>query len=352
MLGEGANEARQQTPSMTALKKYQRLEATGLWRARPEDQRREVIASIGEATLVICDTRDRPLAHWSLAAVARANPGEMPALYHPDGDPGETLELPEGEEGMIGAIETLRGAIARSRPRPGRLRLWGGLGTVAVLGLAALLWLPGAMQRHAAQVLPDIRRQEIGAALLSRLERVGGPACDSAAARPALARLAARTGVRRVAVLPGGVRDSLYLPGGIVVLNRDLVEDHDAPDVAAGYIAVEKARAAAEDPLVALLDASGPFASARLLATGALTPETLDFYAERIATRPRPDLPDEAVLAQFAELNLPSAAYAYARDITGESTLGLIEADPMAGAQPAPVLPDRDWVLLQTICER
>ena len=29
---------------MTALKKYARLEATGLWRERPEEQRREVDA--------------------------------------------------------------------------------------------------------------------------------------------------------------------------------------------------------------------------------------------------------------------------------------------------------------------
>ena len=56
---------------MTALTRYQRIEATGLWRARPEDQRREVVVSLGEATLVITDLNDRALTHWSLAAVLR-----------------------------------------------------------------------------------------------------------------------------------------------------------------------------------------------------------------------------------------------------------------------------------------
>ena len=49
---------------MTALKQYQRIEATGLWRPSPDVQRREVVVSIGEATLTISDFNDRALTHW------------------------------------------------------------------------------------------------------------------------------------------------------------------------------------------------------------------------------------------------------------------------------------------------
>lgn len=66
--------------------------------------------------------------------------------------------------------------------------------------------------------------------------------------------------------------------------------------------------------------------------------------------RPRPQVPDEALLAEFARAALPSSPYAYALDITGETVLGLIEADPMAGRTLEPVLNDRDWVQLQNIC--
>ena len=58
---------------MTALKEYDRIEATGLWRANADAQRREVIVSIGDATLTISDHNDRALAHWSLPAIERAN---------------------------------------------------------------------------------------------------------------------------------------------------------------------------------------------------------------------------------------------------------------------------------------
>ena len=65
---------------MTALSDYQRLEAPGVWRPSPDAQRRDVIVSLGDATLVLSDQKDAALAHWSLAAVERRNPGRMPAL--------------------------------------------------------------------------------------------------------------------------------------------------------------------------------------------------------------------------------------------------------------------------------
>ena len=55
----------------TALTEYARLESGGLWKAGPDAQRREVVVSFGEATLVLSDTAGRPLTHWSLPAVER-----------------------------------------------------------------------------------------------------------------------------------------------------------------------------------------------------------------------------------------------------------------------------------------
>ena len=160
------NEAEQARNRMTALDKYQRLEATGLWRPTPDGQRTEVIVSIGDATLVITDLRERPLAHWSIPAVERANPGRRPAIYHPDGDPGETLEFPENEREMVKAIEKLRSAVDRRRPHPGRLRLLTFLATMAAVILLVVFWLPGAIRAHAVAVVPDVKRAEIGQSLI------------------------------------------------------------------------------------------------------------------------------------------------------------------------------------------
>ncbi|MCV6586254.1 MAG: hypothetical protein OIF47_12020 [Marinibacterium sp.] len=335
---------------MTALREYQRLEATALWRAGADMQRREVVISIGDATLVITDMQDRPLTHWSLAAIERQNPGKLPAIYHPDGDPEETLELAEDETEMIAAIERLRRAVERARPRPGRLRSIGVLASVLLVLVLLVVWLPGAMKRHALRVVPDITRTEIGDDLLARISRAAGQPCRRPGSHLALARLAGRTGVDELYVLRAGLAETLSLPGGPIVLNRALVEDHEDPAVVAGYILAEELRGSQVDPLRALLQFGGPVMAFRLLTTGDVTDAQLDAYARHLLQMTPAPVDDTALLAAFATASIPSTPYAYARDVTGESVLALIEGDPMAGRDAPQVLRDRDWLLVQDIC--
>jgi hypothetical protein len=337
---------------MTALTKYDRLEATGLWRNAQGAQRREVVVSIGDATLVISDLNDKAITHWSLAAIERgAGATGGSALFHPDGDPVETLELGADEAEMIDAIETLRSAVERARPRPGRLRWIGAAVSASAVVAVAVFWLPGALVEHALRVVPAVKEAEIGAALLARIERVSGPPCRSAEARPALAALAGRTGAARVVILPGGVREALALPGGTVLLNRALVEDFEEPDVAAGYVLVEQVRSQIAPPLRNLLQHAGPRATATLLTTGKLPSRVLDTYTESQLSSVAAALPPDTILPAFATARVRSSAYARARDISGEETLSLIEADPMADTAPDLIMRDRDWLQLQAICE-
>ncbi|MDZ4134258.1 MAG: hypothetical protein U1D06_01510, partial [Paracoccaceae bacterium] len=146
---------------MTALKKYQKLESPGLWRDTPQAQRREVVVNFGDASLVLSDPRNEAaLSHWSLPAVERLNPGGLPALYAPGPDAVETLELNDPD--MIAALETVRGALAHARPRPGRLRgVILAVGSSLILGLG-VFWLPGALIKHTASVVPPSMRAQIG----------------------------------------------------------------------------------------------------------------------------------------------------------------------------------------------
>lgn len=336
--------------AMTALRKYARLEASGLWRASPDHQRQDVVVSIGEATLIIADTQDRAITHWSLAAVKRANPGERPAIFHPDGDGGETLELDASEAQMIDALEKLRRAVDRTRPRPGRLRWLGVVASIGLVAAAGVFWLPGALIGHTVSVVPGVKRAEIGAALLGRVETLTGPTCANTAGIGALQKLRARLGSGPIHIVPGTLTTSLHLPGGLILIDRALVEDYEAPDVAAGYILAEKARAAALDPLRGLLEVAGGVASFQLLTTGNLKDETLDTYAKHLLTAPRTEPDQSLLLSAFAERSVPSTPYAYARDITGETVLPLIEGDPMIRTTAIPLLSDADWLRLQNIC--
>ena len=337
--------------SGTAIRGYERLESPGLWRPTPDAQRREVIVSIGAATLMLRDTAERPLAHWSLAAIRRLNGEETPALYGPGADAEDTLEIED--DTMTAAIETVRRAVAQARPRPGRLRLYFGLaGAVAVVALAAF-WLPEALVRNAVAVVPEAKRAELGERLLFDIRRVAGAPCATPLGTRALGILHERLrggAPGRIVVLRDGIRKAVDLPGGILLVNRSLVEDFEDPDVLAGYVLAEGLRSAQEDPIASLLHDSGALAALRLLTTGEVTDATLAAHAETLMSQPALPLPEEALLARFQAAAVPSSPYAFAEDASGETTLGLIEADPGRPDSAPPVLGDGEWISLQAIC--
>ena len=95
---------------MTALTQFQRLEATGVWRPNPSERLRDVIVSFGDATLILRDPRsEEPLSHWSLPAVTRLNPGQMPAIFAPgDAEQDEVVEIDDTL--MVQAIERVHSA--------------------------------------------------------------------------------------------------------------------------------------------------------------------------------------------------------------------------------------------------
>lgn len=343
----------------TALKEYERLEATGLWRETPEAQLREVIISFGNASLALSNQAEMALTHWSLAAIRRVNKGKMPAIYAPDEDGSETLEV--ADEDMVAAIDKVLAAIERRSPRPGRLRRVIISGTLTALLAGAVFWLPDALRQQATRLLPAISRAQIGDELLREITHLAGSPCQNPGGTRSLATLRERLDLpapdhpdptlRRIVVLRSGLQDSLSLPGGIILLNRSTVEDHEDPAVSAGFLIAEDLRRAEHDPIQEMLAYLDIGASLRLLTTGMISENDLRKWAEHIVTQPRPSLSDDALLAAFTNSNVPTAPWAWAMDPTGEATLDLIEADPFAGQETPLVLSDDDWVRLQTICD-
>lgn len=337
---------------MTALKEYKRLEAIGLWRERAGDQRREVIVSLGEVSLVMSAASGSALGHWSLPAVERLNPGTVPALFAPAPDSEEELELSDPE--MIAAIERIRSAVERTRPHPGRLRLYLVGGLMALTILLGVFWLPDALIRQTVSLLPSAKRLDIGHQMLSEIATIAGRPCGGEGGRAALTRLAARTygpdAPPRIVVFPATIPDTLTLPGNIVIASAALAEDHETPEVMAGYLLAERTRSEARDPVEALLRDAGLGVTFRLLTTGDVAAGPIHDHAAALLSLDTVRAEDAPLLERFAEAGISSQPYAFARDVSGESVLGLIEADPMRGQRAEPVLTDSDWVSLQEIC--
>ena len=327
---------------MTALSEYQRLECTGLWREAVGAQRREVIVTFGDATLMLKEaSSDRALAHWSLPALTRANPGEMPAVFRPDPDAEEELEI--DDEVMIAAIHKVHRLIEARRPHPGRLR-----GVLVATLLAAFLgamifWLPGALIAHTANVLPAPVRAAVGQAILADVTRLAGPPCaepEGLAAADLLSnRLLGRSGA--LVILPEGLQGTLHLPGGVILAGRPLVDSGDDPALLAGHVLAEELRARRADALADALSYAGFRATFHLLTTGDIPREAFHGYGERLLKAPVAPVPADELSAQAARLRLDPAPYFKATGVTPA---------PTGGDAVEPLISDTDWVGLQGIC--
>jgi hypothetical protein len=302
--------------TLTALKKYQRLESAGLWHEQFDAQRRDVVVSFGASSLVLKDPRsEHALSHWSLPAIIRENPGQMPAIYRPGPDAAEGLELTDPD--MVTALETVRRAVEAARPRPGRLR--GAIYLVAgmVLGGLAIGWLPDAVRTHTARMVPASARAEIGLMAFDDITRLTGAPCTEPAAQAALAGLSTRLfGATRAPILlvmRDGLDAARPLPGDIILLPQSLVRDAAGPQPLATAIMAAAMQATAADPLLPILSHAGFRATFTLLTTGTLPATAMAGYGE-----------------------------GYLRDAT---------EGPAPATLPDPAMPDADWIALQGICD-
>ena len=338
---------------MTALKKYQRLECSGLWRETPLDQRREVLVRLGDATLILSDPKSgEAVSHWSLPAIERINRGEDPPVFSPGEDSDESLELTDPD--MVAALEAVRAAVKAAVARPGRLRGLVSGGLVLGVGLLAVLWLPGALVGHTASVVPLSQRAEIGQRVLDDLTRVTGAPCDNQLGLQALATLSERVfgpvDTPILYVMPEGVDQPLHLPGDVIILPRRLIENANGPEALAGAALVERLRAQATDPIVPLLEHAGLRATFQLLTTANLPDAAIKGYGETVLAASPTALGDAALIAAFEAAQIPETPYALSVDPDGTMTGGLAAGDPYKGLAPSPLVADDDWVALQGIC--
>lgn len=336
---------------MTALRQFQRLEAEGVWRETPDARLRDVIVSVGEATLTLSDPRsDRPLTHWSLPALVRLNPGTVPAIYTPSADsPDETVEI--SDPLMLEAIEKVQATIAAHRAHPGRLR--GGLTLAGALLMlvAAVTWLPDALIRHAAAIAPPAQARQIGLAILSDMQRSGGALCTRASGQAVLDWMTPQLlgGKASVRVLPGPLNGAVRLPGDLYAMGGDMLMAAPGPEgPTAHLIAASLAREDREAVLSALRHA-GLGSVLRLWTLGILPPDAMAGYGQALMTEALPR-PDEArLLEALAAARVSAQAYALSLDPTGTTTDRLVQDDPFPTGG-ADLLTDAQWLALQQIC--
>ncbi len=260
---------------MTALSKYEVLEASAQWRASPEADHREVLLSFGKTTLVISDFNEAPLTHWSLMATHQIAQGQQgAAVFAADDDGHETLEVTDPL--MIEAITAISDASRRGKS--GSNRRWP-LRLLAVAMLAGmLLWQgPGLLRQQARALITGEHAVLLSDRILARLPQ----ACTTPDGSRALQALLPGVPIR---ILPLDQSAANRLPDGRILLsNTDLVETgSDAADVLSKLSAAQTA-----PDVLTRWSRSAPLSDIiNLLRAGALSPDQVSALAEIATTGP------------------------------------------------------------------
>jgi len=337
----------------TALKKFERLESLALWRSEPDAHRREVTLSFGMSSLIITDHAERPLGHWSLATIERLNPGGSPALYAPDSEASETLEIEDNL--MVEARETVRKAIGRKRPKRGRLRLTIALSASVLIVAAVFLALPKTLRDQASRSLPSATRAEISQLINEELWKTTGRPCSTAFSENAIIRLQERlfepSSANQITFVKFAGDDVWELPDGTFVVGSALVEDFDTPHIVAGFIAAAILEAERTPAIDAFVNSLRVVELIDLLTSGTVSGQAAARFARQMITAPSALKVDDAFIdfAQEKELAL-SALIGAVTPLEGSSEV-LNEAVNNNQAVATPIMSDGDWVALQAICE-
>jgi hypothetical protein len=337
---------------MTALTQYQRLEATGIWRKSAEAQRLDVIISIGESSLVITDINEKPLAHWSLAALAVVQSKDGNKLYHPDGDPGETLELGSNENEMAKAIEKVMKAVDRRRPKPGRLRIFSLASILIVILGLSIFWLPAALRDYTQKIIPEVREQEMGKAVFNEFISFVGAPCSRELGIIALDKFSSNLGLVEYSfyIVPSETIEAIHLPGKIIVISKALVEDFDDPDVVAGHILAQIQREAKSNALDELMKQMNNIEIIQFLLGKSPDASTLREFSKDWIIKKQLDIDLEILMNEFNKRAISALPYSYAIDVTGQNTQIMINSEKISQKVRKPSLDDSAWLALQTIC--
>ncbi len=247
---------------MTALDRYVRLEAIGLWREGPDDTPREVVVSYGHATVVLTDLDEQPLGHWALAGMVPIRRKDGATVYSMTTDGAETLAIRDPD--MIAAISAVAPRPRQPASPPRRqLPIGAVLAIVAVCALAVAA--PRLIRAEVARLVPPEMADELGDRMLIALIETHGPLCSGADAERVLGSLATRLAPDappRIRVLDLGHSPALFLPGGTLVLDRSGLATAPDDTASQGALALER------DPVAALVRNAGLLADLRYLFVG------------------------------------------------------------------------------------
>lgn len=374
---------------MTALAKYELLEAPGRYFDGAVAAPRDVVVRFGDASLILMTADDTPITHWSLAGLRDVGAGAGSLSLTPDHESDERLLI--SDDYMTAAIRAVCPSLSERRKTPGPRWRKAALWAATALGAIYLIifHLAPALSDQLAELIPpeaEIAMGEEMAGQFASFIAKGEARFCGEGAFPGQGGFALRKLVRRVtagaeAHVPLSVRvfdhpmvNAFALPGGQILLFRGMIRAAESPEAVAGVLAHEIGHVAARDPTRLTLRSAGTAGLIGLLLgdfTGATVTVALseallrsgyqrdaetaaDGFAARLLAKE--GLPTTPLAGFFQSLKAQSgdgpAFFSHLSshpDLDGRAR-AMRDADTIGDSPYEPALTDQEWVALRNIC--
>ena len=324
---------------MTALDQYIRLEAEALWSEAPGADPRPVVVSFGNASLVVSDFNDAPVAHWTLAATRIVKREGEDVIYAPDDTDSETLRISDSL--FVDAIRAVSASTV-SHPTPKRWKLKAFVLAFLCLLIALAIIVPRQIR---GWVAGHVSHEQLVLISDEILDRADFGFCSEVRADEALSELETvvlRTGDAEVSIADIPATGIVRLPDGRAIIDVSVLERGGSADGFAGWLALAANLSDDMDALDNFINSSSTFWALRFVFTGELDDHELDQMAEyslQNATLPDPDAVAKA-LARLEAAGISPTAFRASINLPEEQVNGPFR----------PALGDQDWLALQTIC--
>lgn len=293
---------------MTALEKYTRLETLGQWRESPEAAPKEVIVSFGNATLLLSDVNENPLGHWAMAATLQISLDGSRAIYTPDTEGYETLEIDDAQ--MVEAIAQVSQIATASKRKTPWLR-WISVALILSAGVVLAKATPDLLRDQAVRMTSPESARKLGRDMLEVLEF---PVCREPRADAARMQLQLRVLPNSdvLLIVTTSITQVSILPGNIILIGDTLLRSLQSADDLAAIMHALIAQNTSNTAVAALFYESSPRELFSYITSGSLSDERINQAAQRAIDTP---------------INPLSATI-----------------------KPVQILRDQDWVALQGIC--
>lgn len=363
---------------MTALDRFETLEASAVYREGPNADPIDVVVSFGGRSLMIVDLQDQAIAHWPLATLRGGDAGNASELaVRPDDEASDIVRMVDPE--MIAALREICPQIGNRvdevTPKVRRPFAW-----IMIVLLCVLTMWSAVLEvdRRLPHLIPTKQRVALSDTLLDRLSLidVGGISlsvrlCTEPAANAALQALIVRLSLDqtlesavRLAVIDVPGASALVLPAGDILLSAGVIRNAASPEDVAAMIAHLGSHAIARDPERQIVDSWGRWLSLQVAFDGLIDDDAID-AALAAVLNDTGDLPGEAPAttegqARLVAADLPAdGPFRFAAQTGPIPSMNVhhVLSHDQSGAAPSfagafdPALTDGDWLALQNICD-